>query len=77
VCRTAAAPSAAAPVSATSRAVYHRLREVEQASIPQLARSLELSQSTVLRALRTLVAERRVERLGCARATRYRLRAAS
>ena len=77
VCPTAAAPSAAAPASATSQAVYHRLREVEQASIPQLARSLELSQSTVLRALRTLVAERRVERVGCARATRYRLRAAS
>ncbi len=75
--RAAAASPAGSPASATSQAVYHRLREVEQASIPQLARSLELSQSTVLRALRTLVAERRVERLGFARATRYRLRAAS
>jgi hypothetical protein len=77
VCRPAAEPSVAPRVSAISQAVYHRLHEVEQASIPQLARSLELSQSTVLRALRTLIAERRVDRLGCARATRYRLRAAS
>jgi hypothetical protein len=55
--------------------VYQRLDEVEQASVPELARALELSNSTVLRALRTLVDERRVESIGFARATRYRLRA--
>ncbi|MBX3155276.1 MAG: hypothetical protein KF773_04695 [Deltaproteobacteria bacterium] len=52
--------------------VLARLDDLEQASVPQLARALELSASTVLRALRELVAERRVERLGFARATRYR-----
>ena len=54
--------------------VYQRLDEVEQASVPELARALELSNSTVLRALRALIGERRVESLGFARATRYRLR---
>lgn len=54
--------------------VYQRLDELEQASVPELARSLELSKSTVLRALRALVEERRVESQGFARATRYRLR---
>jgi DNA-binding IclR family transcriptional regulator len=44
--------------------------------VPELARSLELSASTVLRALRGLVEARRVERKGFARATRYQLRAA-
>lgn len=57
--------------------VYQRLVELEQARVPELARSLELSASTVLRALRELVRVRRVERLGFARATRYRVRAAA
>jgi hypothetical protein len=57
--------------------IYQRLVELEQATVPQLARGLELSNSTVLRALRALVDERRVESLGFARATRYRLRAPS
>lgn len=52
--------------------VYRRLTALEHATVPQLARSLELSSSTVLRALRSLVDERRVERIGHARATRYR-----
>ncbi|MGE0869765.1 MAG: hypothetical protein AB7P03_14465 [Kofleriaceae bacterium] len=55
--------------------VLRRLEELESARVPDLARSLELSPSTVLRALRALVAERRVERFGFARATRYRPRA--
>ncbi|HEX8110274.1 MAG TPA: helix-turn-helix domain-containing protein, partial [Kofleriaceae bacterium] len=55
--------------------IYQRLDEVEQASVPELAKTLELSNSTVLRALRTLIDERRVESVGFARATRYRLRA--
>jgi hypothetical protein len=54
--------------------VLRRLEEVEQASVPELARALELSASTVLRALRGLVTARRVERIGFARATRYRPR---
>jgi hypothetical protein len=54
--------------------VLTQLESVERASVPQLARALELSASTVLRALRELVEERKVERLGFARATRYRLR---
>jgi hypothetical protein len=55
--------------------VYQRLDEVDHATVPELARALELSKSTVLRALRTLIDERRVETNGFARATRYRLRA--
>jgi hypothetical protein len=42
-------------------------------SVVQLARSLSLSQSTLLRALRTLLSAKRIERLGFARATRYRI----
>jgi len=68
----------AAPASAVAddarQVVFQRLRDLDQASVVQLARAVELSQSTVLRALRALVAERRVERIGFARATRYRLR---
>lgn len=54
--------------------VFQRLTELEQATVPQLARGLELSASTVLRALRTMVEDRRIERIGFARATRYRAR---
>jgi hypothetical protein len=70
----AAAPAAVEPAAPTE-AVYQRLGEVDAASLPELARALELSASTVLRALRVLVEARRVEREGFARATRYRLRA--
>jgi hypothetical protein len=61
--------------SGPREAVYQRLEEVDQASVPELARALELSNSTVLRALRGLIDDRRVESVGFARATRYRLRA--
>jgi hypothetical protein len=54
--------------------VLRRLGEVEHATVPELARGLELSASTVLRALRQLSDRRQVERLGFARATRYRAR---
>ncbi|MGE3459732.1 MAG: helix-turn-helix domain-containing protein, partial [Kofleriaceae bacterium] len=63
------------PRADVTHRVLRRLEELESARVPDLARSLELSPSTVLRALRTLVAERRVERFGFARATRYRPRA--
>ncbi len=62
------------PALDTKHHVLSRLEELEHASVPQLARSLELSASTVLRALRELVDERRVERRGFARATRYQPR---
>ncbi len=57
--------------------VLQRLTEVEEATVAQLARAVELSASTVLRALRELVERRLVVRVGFARATRYRLRPAS
>ncbi len=48
----------------------------DRASVPELAKALELSASTVLRALRELVDAKLVERHGFARATRYARRAA-
>ncbi len=66
----------AAPIAPDGKQlVFERLAELEEASVPQLAKALELSPSTVLRTLRSLVDERRVERVGFARATRYRPRA--
>jgi DeoR/GlpR family transcriptional regulator of sugar metabolism len=52
--------------------VLERLSELEQATVTELAHSLDASVSTVLRALRQLVKERRVVRFGKARATRYK-----
>ncbi|CAN5210005.1 hypothetical protein BH11MYX1_BH11MYX1_21030 [soil metagenome] len=67
--------SANAPARASlEQRVYQRLAELEQASVPELARALKMSASTVLRTLRDLVEEDRVERVGFARATRYRPR---
>ncbi len=71
------APTSARAEIATdgpTRRVLARLGELDHATVPQLARALELSASTVLRALRELVESRQVERLGFARATRYRAR---
>ena len=64
----------ASPAIDTKQLVLARLEDVPDASVPELAKSLERSASTVLRALRDLVDERRVERKGFARATRYQLR---
>jgi predicted HTH transcriptional regulator len=64
----------ASPAIDTKQQLLARLEEVPDASVPELAKSLERSASTVLRALRDLVDERRVERKGFARATRYQLR---
>ncbi|MBA3499858.1 MAG: hypothetical protein H0T65_05785, partial [Deltaproteobacteria bacterium] len=58
----------------TAHLIYRQLGEIEHATVPQLSRILALSPSTVLRALRTLVETAQVERLGFARATRYRVR---
>lgn len=48
--------------------------EGERLGIRDLARSLGLSESTVLRALRALLRKKRIVRTGCARATRYAAR---
>ena len=72
--RPALARRSASFAESSAQLVYQRLGELEQATAPQLARSLELSQSTVIRALRDLIADHRVERIGFARATRYRPR---
>lgn len=53
--------------------LLRRLAECEAASAPELARATKLSPSTVLRALRDLTDRELVERVGFARATRYRL----
>ena len=58
----------------TAQRVFRRIVELESASVPELARELDLSASTVLRALRALVAAGEVERRGFARATRYGVR---
>ena len=70
-------PRGAPGVLGPKQLVYQRLEELEHASVPELARSLELSHSTVLRTLRALIDEQRVETFGFARATRYRLRVPS
>jgi hypothetical protein len=56
------------------RMILRRLEQTPAASVPELADALELSASTVLRALRNLVHQDRVARTGAARATRYRAR---
>ena len=70
--RAAASAGPAGSLDGTTRRVLRRLVELEEANVPELARELDLSASTVLRALRALVGGREVERRGFARATRYR-----
>jgi tetratricopeptide (TPR) repeat protein len=48
-----------------------KLTQLGRASVAELAKALDVSESTALRALRELVAEKRVVRTGFARATRY------
>ena len=66
-------PRPAAVADPTAR-VLAQVIELERATVPALARALDLSASTVQRALRGLVAARQVERCGFARATHYRAR---
>lgn len=54
--------------------VLDHLARVGEASAPELARALGLSESTALRAARRLAAAKKIARTGAARATRYRLR---
>ncbi len=70
----AAPPPRPAAVADPTARVLAQVSELERATVPELARTLELSPSTVLRALRELVAARQVERHGFARATHYRPR---
>ena len=72
------APSATqAPIVETvSSRVLTLLQNGEPNSVQQIARALGISESTALRALRALVASRRVKRSGFARRTRYQARIA-
>ena len=72
--RTAPPVRLAGGPAGTAQRVLVRLAELDEASVPELARELDLSQSTVLRAIRALVGGGDVERHGFARATRYRVR---
>ncbi len=72
--RTAQAVRPAGGRDRTTQRVLRHLAELEGASAPQLARELDLSVSTVLRAIRALVIGGDVERRGFARATRYHVR---
>jgi tetratricopeptide (TPR) repeat protein len=68
------APSAggARATAALDLRVHQALLRAGEASMPALAKQLGMSESTVLRALRRLVAEKKARRRGAARATRYR-----
>lgn len=70
---TARAPAVRALASA-DRSVLEHLVRVGVGSVPEIAQSVGLSDSTVLRALRRLVRSRQVKKRGSARATRYRAR---
>jgi hypothetical protein len=67
---------AAAPQTLASRA-FGLMTGGERLSVRDVARSLGVSDSTALRALRELVTAKRVVRSGHARATRYRARSPS
>jgi hypothetical protein len=71
-----AARVTAAPETLASRA-FGLMTGGERLSVRDVARSLGVSDSTALRALRELVAAKRVVRSGHARATRYRARSPS
>lgn len=69
-----ATPSPARDTAVSDRRVHERLARMGEASVPDLARALALSESTVLRAVRRLLRAKRLARSGAARATRYRVR---
>src|SRR5262249_48730768 len=60
--------------TADERGLEKLLHADQPVGVRDLSRSLGLSESTVLRALRVLVRKKRVIRTGCARATRYQAR---
>ncbi|MFT3775988.1 MAG: winged helix-turn-helix transcriptional regulator [Minicystis sp.] len=51
--------------------VHERLLRMGEASAPEIAKALGLSESTVLRAVRRLLRAKKITRSGAARATRY------
>ena len=51
--------------------LYTLLRQRGTASVPELIRALDMSESTLLRSLRRLVSAGKAARTGAARATRY------
>lgn len=65
--------TAARDTAVVDRRVYERLLSMGEASVPEIAKQLALSESTALRALRRLVKAKKVARRGAARATRYRV----
>jgi hypothetical protein len=71
------APRALAIAESPNERYYAMLGQLGSASVGELADAIGVSDSTALRALRELVAEKRVVRSGFARATRYRPREAS
>jgi DNA-binding winged helix-turn-helix (wHTH) protein len=71
---TRRAPRALAIAESPNDRFYAMLGQLGSASVGELADALGVSDSTALRALRELVAEKKVLRSGFARATRYRPR---
>lgn len=72
----AAAPSGGSSrdVAALDARVLAEITRRGEASVPDLARALGLSESTALRSTRRLVRAKKIARAGAARATRYRPR---
>jgi len=65
------APRAISVPETTNDRFHSKLEQLGRASVGELASALGVSESTALRALRELVAAKRVVRSGYARATRY------
>jgi tetratricopeptide (TPR) repeat protein len=65
------APRAISVPETTNDRFHTKLEQLGRASVGELASALGVSESTALRALRELVAEKRAVRSGYARATRY------
>jgi hypothetical protein len=68
------AASAPRDTDGHDRRLLDHLARVGEASAPDLARALGVSESTALRAARRLCAAKKITRAGAARATRYHLR---
>jgi DNA-binding winged helix-turn-helix (wHTH) protein len=71
------APRRLASVASPNDRFFAMLAQLGAASVGDLADAVGVSESTALRALRELVAEKKVVRTGFARATRYRPRGAA
>ena len=67
----AAAPELTLEAGTVDARLYTLLRQRGTASVPELIRALDMSESTLLRSLRRLVSAGKAARTGAARATRY------